>query len=355
MEARPGYGTKLAHEFRDTTAVLQAKVDILARLMEKSQNCLIYSGAGISTSSGINDYATRTNIFENTKLRSPYEAQPTFAHRSLVALHDAQFVHHWVQQNHDGLPQKAGFPQYAINEIHGAWYDPSNPVVAMNGSLRSDLFQDMLEWEEKSDLTISMGTSMCGMNSDRVFTTVARKGRKSFTNKDKKHIGGVIINRQQTQYDHLSCLRIFADIDEVMLMLLKALGMSKAAFECKTAMKQKDNFFIPNEANRRKSSEGTDDVFRVPYKADGTRHPTGAFRYLDLRAGSAVKITDGPYEGDCGEVLGKNREGHYRIQIRHSFGITKRPFESVLGSWWIEMAVSGLVHKIPIVNIKRYS
>merc|ERR1712078_397048 len=100
---------------------------------------------------------------------SPYEAQPTFTHRALVALHEAGLVRYWVQQNHDGLPQKAGLPQSAINEIHGAWYDPSNPVVAMNGSLRSDLFKEMLEWEEKTDLTLSMGTSMCGMNSDRVF------------------------------------------------------------------------------------------------------------------------------------------------------------------------------------------
>ena len=27
----------------------------------------------------------------------------------------------WVQQNHDGLPQKAGFPQWLLNEIHGSW------------------------------------------------------------------------------------------------------------------------------------------------------------------------------------------------------------------------------------------
>ena len=105
--------------------MLQAKVDTLARLMEASQHCLIYSGAGISTNSGISDYATRTGTGSSTsqrpKLRSPYEAQPTYAHRGLVALHYAKFIQYWVQQNHDGLPQKAGLPQYAINEIHGAW------------------------------------------------------------------------------------------------------------------------------------------------------------------------------------------------------------------------------------------
>ena len=63
-------------------------------------------------------------------------------------------LHRWVQQNHDGLPQKAGVPQHMMNEIHGAWFDPSNPVVAMSGDLRSDLFEDLLLWEQKADLTI---------------------------------------------------------------------------------------------------------------------------------------------------------------------------------------------------------
>ncbi len=71
-------------------------------------------------------------------------------------------------QNHDGLPQKAGFPQAALNEIHGAWYDPSNPVVMMDGQLRTDYFQWLCEWEERSDLCLVLGTSLSGMNADRM-------------------------------------------------------------------------------------------------------------------------------------------------------------------------------------------
>ena len=32
-------------------------------------------------------------------------------HRVLAALQKAGLLHGWIQQNHDGLPQKAGFPQ----------------------------------------------------------------------------------------------------------------------------------------------------------------------------------------------------------------------------------------------------
>ena len=51
------------------------------------------------------------------------QAAPSDAHYQLVRLHAAGMLTTWVQQNHDGLPQKAGLPQAALNEIHGAWCD----------------------------------------------------------------------------------------------------------------------------------------------------------------------------------------------------------------------------------------
>ena len=72
-------------------------------------------------------------------------AEPTYTHHVLTALYEHGSLASWVQQNHDGLPQKAGLPQRAICEIHGAWFDPSNPVVPMTGSLRTDLVKQMRE------------------------------------------------------------------------------------------------------------------------------------------------------------------------------------------------------------------
>lgn len=357
MEARPGYSSKLAHEYADTPEVLRAKVSLLAKLMLKSSNCLLYTGAGISTASGIGDYATRSvddsSNVSRPRLRSPYEAQPTYAHRSLVALYHAGLIHYWVQQNHDGLPQKAGLPQHAINEIHGAWYDPSNPVVSMSGNLRSDLFTELLNWEKKSDLTVAVGTSMCGMNSDRVFTTVANKGRKSLHQKKyAKSLGGVIINRQQTQFDHLSCLRIFADIDDVMKLLLMELNLAKVKADIDHIMVPSVPHFFQPDTSRGRTD--TPDVFSIPYDSNGLLN-TSSCSTLDVREGSTVRLTGGPYEGDEGTVLGKNREGHLRIQFRHLVGKTRRPFESVLGSWWLQSAVLGDVPLLPIVNCKQNS
>ena len=107
VEARPGYQTEKAHEYEDTEEVLHEKVRVLADLMTRSKHCLVYSGAGLSTASGISDYATKSNTkFAKTKKTSGYAAHPTFAHRALVAMHQKGLIKHWLQQNHDGLPQK---------------------------------------------------------------------------------------------------------------------------------------------------------------------------------------------------------------------------------------------------------
>ena len=82
---------------------------------------VVYSGAGISTASGVPDYATRAAASEVTVPASPWHARPTKAHKVLVNLFKQGLLRRWFQQNHDGLPQKAGCPQHLLNEIHGSW------------------------------------------------------------------------------------------------------------------------------------------------------------------------------------------------------------------------------------------
>jgi NAD-dependent SIR2 family protein deacetylase len=56
-------------------------------------------------------------------------------------------VKQWIQQNHDGLAQKSGFPMSKLNEIHGSWFDKKNPVVLMDDCLKSKNFNELKEWE----------------------------------------------------------------------------------------------------------------------------------------------------------------------------------------------------------------
>ena len=112
----------------------------------------------------------------------------------------------------------------------------------MSGSLRSDLFSDMLEWEQKCDLVLSMGTSMCGMNSDRVFTTCSKKHYEM-----EMLLGVLSLTCSAPQFDHLSALRIFAPIDTVMKLLLQQLKLQipKPRVNVTSSASVQDYFYIP--------------------------------------------------------------------------------------------------------------
>jgi NAD-dependent SIR2 family protein deacetylase len=348
VNARLSFTSIKAHEYNDTDAVLREKVGVLAGLLRKAKACCAYTGAGISTAAGIDDYATKAKDQSVTAEDRPVVkdwkmARPTKAHYVMTALHEKGFLHHWVQQNHDSLPQKAGYPQHALNEIHGSLHDPGNPVVPYEGVLRDDLYDWLQEWEAKNDLCLAMGTSLSGFNADRIPERAARRFRKGLGQ------GLVIINLQQTPMDEVCSLRLFAKIDTVMEMLAEELGISDAVKPMGYLHQPK----LPSECIVQK------DVFSVPFDMDGTRSETGGRIVWDLREGSTLMLTGGPHEGDIGRVMGKNEDGHYRIRFENSFNRTlnmkMRPFSLWLGNWWIEEAAHGFGivpgGKVPFVTI----
>jgi NAD-dependent SIR2 family protein deacetylase len=343
QQARPGYDSCRAHEYNDEPEVLREKIKFLAHLIKKSSNFVVYSGAGISTASGIGDYASRAeNSAGITNARpqvwSEYDANPTYAHRAISQLYNAGYLKHWVQQNHDGLPQKAGFPQHEINEIHGGWYDPSNPVIPMTGSLRSDFFEWLLEWERKADLCLAVGTSLAGMNADRVAQATGKRLIKS-----NEGLGTVIINLQCTKSDKYASLRIFSTIDHAMELLVEELALSVPEYNIYSLSVEPEDLL-------------EEDLFLLRhYGPDGKRLDSPASvetaMRLDLREDAEVKISIGMFLGHEGVITGKSRENHYRLRIMHPLkGTFKAPKVHTLGLWWIDAALKGTVPQIPIVN-----
>lgn len=372
--ARPGYVSKESHEYSDTDATLALKIKLLADLIRRSKSFVAYTGAGISTSSGIDDYASASDssvIAERTKLRSPFDAQPTRAHFVLTALERVGLLKTWVQQNHDGLPQKAGFPQCRLNEIHGAWYDPSNPVVMMSGELRGDLFAWMEDTARQADLVLAMGTSLAGMNADQTVTDVtgryarAREGRslraaaQSKRQACKDPLGAVIVNLQRTQLDDQCTLRIYAKINHVMELLAAELGLEVPSVPYALALE------APHMVEP--------DVYRIQFDEHGALTP-GRHTLLDLREGSHVRLTSGQFKGDMGEVCERGPTGHYRIRFFHALpqmsrgsrhaaprdakvARAKQPMLRVFGSWWIELGCKGQLPApggtFPVVNCSQ--
>jgi hypothetical protein len=346
--ARPGYNSTAAHEYLDDDVVLREKVRIFADLIRKAGKFVIYAGAGLSTASGIGDYATRSGNAgivgqeaERPHPLTPYSAKPNLGHRVLAALANEGLIWRFIQQNHDGLPQKAGVPQQVMNEIHGGWFDPSNPVVPMSGSLREDLFSDLLECERKADLVLAVGSSLCGMNADRLVSTCAKRARRSVPSDPA--LGSVIVALQRTPHDVSSSLRIFSTIDKVFGLLADEMSLAVGDAHQHLAFPVSPVHLPvgPQEP-----------VFSVPYDDNGELLKDGQRpRLLDLRDHAEVTITAGKNEGQRGIVLGRNADGHFRIAITHN-DEGKWNEVRLLGSWWPAAAAAGAVQQLPVTSRK---
>ena len=361
-----------ASEYSDSTAVMNAKVRQLAALIRMSKKTVLYTGAGISASVIGQAARSGTNVV-GWKKGDRMAAHPTYTHKALGLLGRAGLVHSWVQQNHDGLPQKGGFPQENINEIHGSWFDPSNPVVKYSGSLHERAFPWMLNDAETADLVIVIGTSLGGLNADRVATETAER---SLMDKPWDAAGGggalgtVIINLQMTPVDGQATLRMFGKSDDVLRRLLSELGLGPVSVRLPGWGKDVDRSFA-----------------MVPYDKDGRRlrrRPAaegggwdGPLMRLDLRDRQRVRITPGhniqgarqPMYMHIGAKTAKTAKkaaaggrgaGETRSCPGHGHVVRKEEFhwqlqiEGVgmrLGVWWLEAAARGAVDVLPIANL----
>jgi len=335
------------------------------------------------------------------KVKKGLDALPTKTHFALGAMAHG-LIHGWVQQNHDGLPQKAGFPQECINEIHGSWFDPSNPVVLFSGNLKSDAHPWMREDAETADLVIVVGTSLGGLNADQVANKTAQRSWNNLPwmpDGEGGALGTVMINLQQTQHDGLTSLRLFSPTDTVLSRVLVKLGIADVTpCKCGKTFCREENGYMyrdprdytdvhrwdlllpetPDSANKlppKPAQFPEDPVVIVPYDADGNKS-TKVQMQLDLRNGARVKITSGhniqgarqpsymhigastPYRRPSafgGQTM-QNGPGHGTVQKcsahRCSYLLNIEGTNMELGVWWLAAAKHGRLKKLPIVNLE---
>jgi len=111
-------------EYFDSPDIVNARVEELARLITTSKHCVIYTGAGISTSAGISDFRGPTGVWTlqaqgKSSVRMPNFKLPTLCHMAIKKLVDENLVKFVVSQNTDGLHVKSGIPNEKIAELHG--------------------------------------------------------------------------------------------------------------------------------------------------------------------------------------------------------------------------------------------
>ncbi|MSP05527.1 MAG: NAD-dependent deacetylase [Acetobacteraceae bacterium] len=115
----------------------------LRRLIETSQRGIVFTGAGISTESGIPDFRSPTGIWQTSKpiyfqdfmassearqetwrrkfLTDPTirAAEPNRGHRAVARLVREGKISAIITQNIDGLHQASGVPENKVIELHG--------------------------------------------------------------------------------------------------------------------------------------------------------------------------------------------------------------------------------------------
>jgi len=351
-----------ANEFLDSPEVLEEKIKLIASLLQKSKRTSMYCGAGLSKESGLKDAASRGTslVFQNTLVNGLFAA-PNFSQICLARLHKINLIQKFFTQNHDGLLQKAGIPQEHVIEIHGGWYDPSNPPVKYTETLKSDLLDQLLHEAQESDLLLVLGTSLSGMTADKIAEKVS--GRSI----SQKSLGIVIINLQQTRLDHVSSIRVWSKISDAFKLLEKIFKLD----EVENPVWMPSNNHNNNNNNNNNSNNnnnnnnnnsntnniGDNDIFQIPYDNKGQKSET--LHPLDLSIGTTLIIAD-PHASNFGcflTVTEKDQAGDWvlmeqkQVDDENGSGIKKR---RRLHRWWIDVARRGQISQFPIVNKKMW-
>lgn len=241
---------------------MDEKIKLVAKKIKESKHLVVFTGAGISTESGIPDYRSQGGIWDkfkpvyfdefmsSEKSRIKYWEQrldmekslsvskPNAGHKSLAKLHDRGILKALITQNIDGLHEASGIPKEKIIELHGntrrvrcmrckkliSWEEAmvmidageKAPVCFCGGFLKPDTisFGQAMPVEEtqraamlssKSDVFIVVGSTL--LVQPAALMPEHAKNAGSFL---------VIINLSETPYDNVCDVLIRGKAGEVL-------------------------------------------------------------------------------------------------------------------------------------------
>lgn len=308
-------------EFFDTDEELEKKIDLLAKWVKESKHCVMFTGAGISTSTGIPDFRSGMNTVLKTgpgvwelqakgvsrkpgaALPNMLKAIPSLSHMAIVQMHKEGMVKFTVSQNVDGLHLRSGIPSNELAELHGntnlekcttcgakylrdfnvrtaRWVHDhktdrfcDNPkchgplvdsIINFGESLPSYELEESYRQAKKSDLIIVLGSSLRVNPAADIPAEAVRRKQKL-----------VICNLQKTPLSRYSSLEIHSQIDAVMKGLLDRLGLEVLPFKVQRR-------FAIELSPEKILIQGLDLVCDTPYSF---------FKHVSLRASQEVKGT----------------------------------------------------------------
>jgi NAD-dependent deacetylase len=243
----------------------------LVELLRGARRILVFTGAGISTGSGIPDFRGPGGVWSkrqpvyydeflasDEKRREYWEyklegyplfvaAQPNATHQAIARLEALGRVQAVVTQNIDGLHQAAGSSEELVVEVHGtnAWVEcvgcgaRSEPAPAMAYFERTrqvPTCQDCGGWLKAA--TISFGQPLRPEVIERGFAEAARCDLALALGSTlsvhpaasiplaalKRGVPYVVINRGVTDHDELATLRLEGDVAAILPPAVAMLG-----------------------------------------------------------------------------------------------------------------------------------
>ncbi len=247
-------------------------VEALAALLRERQPCVVLTGAGISTESGIPDFRSQSGIwadvdpmevaslraftrdpervwgFYRQRMHLLLEAEPNDGHRALAELERRGLVQAVVTQNIDTLHSRAGSQD--VIEVHGSirravclrchWSQSLDGVLAQLERLSAPLCAECGE-VLKPDVVL-FGELLPAAELERA-TLLARSAGLVLVVGSSLEVWPVaglplearafaVVNRGSTALDEHALLRIDAPAGETLMQVLAELGVTLSGEEC---------------------------------------------------------------------------------------------------------------------------
>ncbi len=222
---------------------MDSNIEKLARWMAEARHIVVFTGAGISTESGLRDFRgpdgvwTRRDRGLDTPKQDFSKAQPNAGHYAIKELEDMGKLDFLISQNVDNLHLKSGIDPDNIAELHGnltrvrcsicgfvmdrmegEWECPIckgklvSTVVDFGMELPKKDLDAAYEHAGDADLFIVAGSSLVVHPAADIPRAALQNGAKL-----------VIINQGETPYDREAHLRFDSSTGEVLREAVKRL------------------------------------------------------------------------------------------------------------------------------------
>jgi mono-ADP-ribosyltransferase sirtuin 6 len=257
-------------EYKEPQSTLIPKIKKIAELLKASKHCIVFTGAGISTSADIPDFRGPKGVWtkEEKKEKIEYgsdivETHPTFCHYALTELAKRNYIKFLVTTNMDGLHWRSGFPEHMLEELHGSAYTEHCPschkffrrlnevergapdhstqdicdfcnnklmdtIVNFNDSYRNPIEATVVEFHaNEADLVLVLGSSCFVQPAATYPEKVVLSEKSNILKKSNKEGKLVLVNLQATPLDEYCSVRCFCKTDLFAKELMKELGINE--------------------------------------------------------------------------------------------------------------------------------